>query len=436
MAAPALPQRAARPLRVGVIGGGWAGLAAAVEAVSRGHHVTLFEMAPRLGGRARALPDGVLDNGQHILIGAYRQTLEIMRRVGVDPAQVLQRLPLALVTPDGRGLRLPPGPPLATFGWAVMRRPGWSLRERLGLLGASLRWAAMRFTCPADWSVATLCESLSPRVRAELIDPLCVAALNTPADRASATVFLCVLKDALFGGAGAADLLLPRRPLSALLPEPAGDWLRRHGATLRVASRVQAVSREGHTWLVQDERFDAVVLAASATEASRLAQPLAPQWAAQTAALQYEPIVTVYLESAGSRLPLPMLQLHESDTAPAQFLFDHGALGGTPGRFAAVVSGAAPWTARGLQATGEAVQAQLLRDFPADIWRTPPSVKRVVAERRATFACTPSLQRPPVQVAPGLWAAGDYVQGPYPATLEGAVRAGIAAVHALENAPS
>jgi squalene-associated FAD-dependent desaturase len=378
----------------------------------------------------------VLDNGQHILIGAYRQTLALMRRVGVDPEQVLQRLPLALVTPDGRGLRLPPGPPLTTFGWAVLRREGWSLGERLGLLGASLRWAAMRFRCPADWSVARLCEALSPRVRAELIDPLCVAALNTPADRASATVFLRVLRDALFGGAGAADLLLPRRPLSALLPDPAGAWLRRQGATLRVARRVQSLIRDGSAWQVQGERFDAVVLATSAAEASRLAQPLAPQWATQTAALQYEPIVTVYLESAGSRLALPMLQLHESATAPAQFLFDHGALGGAPGSFAAVVSGAAPWTERGLQATGEAVRAQLQRDFPAGTWRQPLSVRRVVAERRATFACTPALRRPAARIAPGLWAAGDYVQGPYPATLEGAVRAGIAAVQALEKAPA
>ncbi len=436
MAAPAPSHATARrPLDVGVVGGGWAGLAAAVEAVSRGHRVTLFEMAPRLGGRARALPDGVLDNGQHILIGAYRQTLALMRRVGVDPAQVLQRLPLALVTPDGLGLRLPPGPPLATFGWAVMRRQGWTLGERVALLGASLRWAGRRFRCPADWSVARLCEALSPRVRAELIDPLCVAALNTPADRASATVFLRVLQDALFGGAGAADLLLPRRPLSALLPDPAGAWLRRQGATLRVARRVHSLVHDGLAWQVQGERFDAVVLATSAAEASRLAQPLAPQWALQTAALQYEPIVTVYLESAGSRLALPMLQLHESDTAPAQFLFDHGALGGAPGSFAAVVSGAAPWTERGLQATGEAVRAQLQRDFPAGTWRQPLRVRRVVAERRATFACTPALRRPAARIAPGLWAAGDYVQGPYPATLEGAVRAGIAAAQALEKTP-
>ena len=434
MAATPQLRASARPLDVGVIGGGWAGIAAAVEAVARGHRVTLFEMAPHLGGRARALPDGVLDNGQHILIGAYRQTLSLMRRVGVDPEQVLQRLPLTLVTPDGRGLRLPPGPPLATFGWAVLRRQGWSAGERLRLLATTLGWVAMGFRCPPSWSVARLCAALPPRVRVDLIDPLCVAALNTPAERASATVFLRVLRDALFGGQGAADLLLPRRPLSALLPEPAGDWLCRQGATLRLGTRVQALTREDDAWHVQGQRFDALVLAASATEATRLARPLAPDWAACTAALRYEPIVTVYLESAGSRLALPMVQLNESDSAPAQFLFDHGALSGMPGCFAAVISGAAPWTERGLQATGEAVRMQLQHDFPADTWCEPLRVKRVVAERRATFACTPTLQRPLARIAPGLWAAGDYVQGPYPATLEGAVLAGVAAAQALDGA--
>lgn len=432
MAAGEQPAPAQRS--VAVVGGGWAGIAAAVEATTRGKVVTLFEMAPQLGGRARTLPDGELDNGQHILIGAYRETLALMRRVGVTPEAVLCRGPLALVAPDGRGLRLPPGPPLATFGWAVLRRAGWGLGEKLGLLAACGRWAAGRFACPPQWSVAQLCAGLSPRVRAELIEPLCVAALNTPAAQASATVFLRVLRDALFGGRGAADLLLPARPLSQLLPDPAARWLREHGATLALSSRVQALQPEAGGWRVQGQRFDAVVLAASAAQAAKLAEPLAPGWAAGAAALDHEPIVTVYLRSPGTRLAQPMVQLQESPAAPAQFLFDHGALGGTPGLFAAVVSGARPWTQRGLAATSQAVQAQLLAAFPPGTWGDRPQVLRVVAERRATFACTPELRRPPARIAPGLWAAGDYVDGPYPATLEGAVRSGRAAAQALADA--
>jgi len=93
-----------------------------------------------------------------------------------------------------------------------------------------------------------------------------------------------------------------------------------------------------------------------------------------------------------------------------------------------VISGAAPWVARGLEATGAAVLAQAQA---ALAWRSPPTLLRCLAEKRATFACTPGLQRPGTAVAPGLWAAGDYVDGPYPATLEGAVRSGRAAAQAV-----
>ena len=102
------PRRLAQGMRIAVIGGGWAGLAAAVRAVQLGHRVTLLEMASTLGGRARTVAQrGVRhDNGQHILIGAYTHTLDLMRAVGVDPAAALDRSPLCLMEPDGRGLAL------------------------------------------------------------------------------------------------------------------------------------------------------------------------------------------------------------------------------------------------------------------------------------------------------------------------------------------
>ena len=104
---------------------------------------------------------------------------------------------------------------------------------------------------------------------------------------------------------------------------------------------------------------------------------------------------------------------------PAQFVFDHGALGGVAGRFVFVISGARRWVERGLAATAAAVQAQARPLLPASA-----VVEHTLAEKRATFRCVPGLARPPATVAPGLYAAGDYVDGPYPATLEGAVRAG------------
>jgi hypothetical protein len=265
-----------------------------------------------------------------------------------------------------------------------------------------------------------------------MIDPLCVAALNTPAPEASAAVFLRVLRDALFSGAGSADLLLPRQTLSQLLPGPASAWLEARGAALHLGSRVDALHRVGGGWEVQGADFDAVVLACSAGEAARLAAPHHAAWAARAAAFVYEPIITVYVVSEGTRLAQPMMALLEGPQAPAQFVFDHGALGCTPGVFAFVVSGARAWVDAGLVATGQAVLRQAQQDFPPGTWSTKPRVLRALSDKRATFRCVPHLDRPEQVIAPRLLAAGDYVAGPYPATLEGAVRSGEAAIGLLD----
>ncbi|MGY4829409.1 hydroxysqualene dehydroxylase HpnE [Sphaerotilaceae bacterium SBD11-9] len=428
----------ARPLmaharRVAVVGGGWAGLAAAVEATRRGHHVTVYEMAPQLGGRARQVDFGdglVLDNGQHILIGAYTQTLSLMRLVGVDIDRALLRTPLRVTYPDGAGLQLQHGSPIAAFAVAVLSYPGWRWRDKQALLVASTRWALRGFRCAPTLTVAQLTARLPLAVRGELLDPLCVAALNTPASQASAAVFLRVLKDALFSGPGSADLLLPRQRLSDLLPTPAGRWLASAGATVHVSTRADRLERLPDGWRVNGEPADAVVLACTASEAARLTAPHAPEWSAQAGALRYEPIVTIYAHSAGARLPQPMMALHSDERAPAQFAFDLGAISGADGTLALVVSGAASWVARGLEATTAAALAQAQQAFGPHL-RGPLTALRSTTEKRATFLCTPSLSRPAGKVLPGLHAAGDYVDGPYPATLEGAVRSGFAAAAAI-----
>jgi hydroxysqualene dehydroxylase len=413
-----------------VVGGGWAGIAAAMQGVLHGWSVTLIEMAPQLGGRARHVdhPELAIDNGQHILIGAYTETLRLMRVAGADPAQLFERRPLELVYPDGSGLRLPPGPPVVSFARGILGAPGWPWRDRLALARAALSWFIGRFRCDPALTVAALARDLPPRVLTDLIEPLCVAALNTPARRASAGLFLRVVRDALFSGPGSADLLLPRRSLSELLPDPAARWLQAAGAQVVTGRRVAQLRPGTDGWLVDGQHFDAVVLACNAPEAARLARETAPDWASRAASFEYEPIVTVYLRSLGSRLDRPMTALRSNAEAPAQFVFDHGALGGSPGLFAAVTSGASDWVAAGLPAAGEATRQQLLAAFPAGTWVQPLTVLRILSEKRATFSCTPGLMRPGAQVAPGLTAAGDYVDGPYPATLEGAVRSGVAAV--------
>jgi hypothetical protein len=326
---------------------------------------------------------------------------------------------------------LPAGNPILAFARGVLAARHWALGTRLALLSTATGWMARRFRCAPSLTVGELARGLPREVLDDLIEPLCVAALNTPARAASANVFLRVLQDGLFSGPGSADLLLPRAPLSELLPQPAQGWLSRRGAELRLGERVQSLSRQGHAWHVNGVEFDAVVLACSANEAARLAAPSAPGWAALGGALRYEPIVTVYLQCPGAKLGRPMVALRDGPDAPAQFAFDLGELSHAPGRFAFVCSGASAWVARGLDACAQACVSQARTAFPEGTWPVLPTIDRTFAEKRATFACTPALQRPPMCVAERLLAAGDYVDGPYPATLEGAVRSGIAAVQAL-----
>jgi hydroxysqualene dehydroxylase len=435
-------------MKVAVIGAGWAGLAAAVHARQAGHEVTVFEMAGQLGGRARTvhLPDGAhVDNGQHILIGAYTHTLSLMETLGVDLAASFDRRPLAMVNPQGQGLRLKQGHPVWSFLRAVWSNADWTAAERWALCAIAARWRLSGFRCAPQQTVEDLTRDLPATLREDFIDPLCVAALNTPAGEASGVVFLKVLQDALLSGPGASDLLLPRKGLGALLPEPAQRWLLANGAHVHTHQRVHRLravpTNEAATkWEVVVSNtadgagiYDHVVLACTAPEASRLTSEINADWSACAAALRYEPIITVTLYCRGTRLPEPMLSLSSDATEqPAQFVFDLGQLGGTNGALSFVISGAAPWVERGMAATEAAVlqQAQsALKSFLA----ATPTLKHSLTEKRATFRCTPDLQRPRASIAQGLWAAADYVQGPYPATLEGAVRSALDVIRGLNS---
>ena len=431
---------------IAVVGAGWAGLAAAVQATQAGHRVTVLEATRTLGGRARAVaahlpgpatdaPGLVLDNGQHILIGAYRDTLALMRTVGVDPQTALLRLPLQLQQVDGNGLRLPDWPRPWNLLAGIVSARGWTWRDKLSLLRAASRWQRLGFTCDATLTVEALCHALSPRLRQTLIEPLCVSALNTPAHLASAQVFLRVMKDALMGPRGSSDLLLPRTDLSALMPQAAAQWLQAHGSAVELGVRVQALQTHGDQWAVhasgqtEPRRFDAVVLATPSTVAAQLARDGAASvpaawrvhldaWAQAAQALPFEAITTVYTSHPQARLNQPMLALHSDAVSPAQFVFDRGQLGGPPGLMAWVISAS--------QGERAHLQAQVLQQAQALLGLTLQVVQTVV-EKRATFACTPGLRRPGLTLAPGLVACGDYIDGPYPATLEGAVRSGQAA---------
>jgi len=437
-------------MNIAIIGAGWAGMAAAIAAVQAGHQATVFEAARTLGGRARTLdamaPDGTplpLDNGQHILIGAYTESLRLMRLVGVDIDAALLRLPLVLRFPDGSGLRLPDLPPPWDAALGIARARGWRWGERLALLRVAQAWQRAGFACEPGETVAGLCAQLPQRLLDGFIDPLCVAALNTPAQEACGQVFLRVLQDSLFSGPGGSNLLLPRVDLGALFPEPAARWLQGQGASVRTGQRVQtlAAPAPGQPWQVDGEPFDAVLLAIPSTEAARLVSQCAQSapyaltvqmcdWAASAQALRFEAITTVYAQGSphadGSLLAEPMLALPGSAEHPAQFAFDRGQLGGPPGLLALVASASRDERAQ--------TERKVLEQARRQLGLAGLRAVQTVVEKRATFACTPGLQRPGAPIAPGLWACGDYIAGPYPATLEGAVRSGTAAASAATTA--
>jgi squalene-associated FAD-dependent desaturase len=459
-------------MKVAIVGAGWAGMAAAVTAAERQMEVTVFEASRTLGGRARALvtqrPDGApltLDNGQHILIGAYTQSLALMERVGLPLNDALWAMPLSLPYPDGRGLQTPrwaaswPAPLDALAAIATAR--GWLWSERLALVRTSLAWRATGFRCPPSQTVSELCASLPLRVMGELIEPLCVSALNTPASQSSAQVFLRVMRDALFGtGHGrmaASNLLLPRVDLSTAFPETARHWLSEHhprSVQVLAGTRVMALQRATNGWDLQvehqgalrEERFDQVIWATAAVPASQAMQRAAEtsqtgagsdgaarqlhEWAAMAESLRFTAITTVYAWAEGARLSSPMLALRaepDAHAAPAQFVFDRGQLQpqdtGAQGVLAFVVSAS--------EGNRDDLQARVLQQAARQLDLHALQPVQTVVEKRATFACTPELQRPSMFIAPLLWAAGDYVDGPYPATLEGTVRSGIAAAQAL-----
>ncbi|MGE5385572.1 MAG: hydroxysqualene dehydroxylase HpnE [Betaproteobacteria bacterium] len=400
-----------RLMRIAVIGGGWAGIAAAVELTSTGQSVTLFEAGRQLGGRARGVDlDGRrLDNGQHILLGAYRETLALMRRVGADPDQLLHRLPLQVRDNSGFQMRLPKLPPPFNLAWGLLAAHGVGWREKI----ATARWMnqlkANGFRLDNDRTVAEWLDAAGQTgaLRRHLWAPLCLAALNTPLERASAQLFANTLRDSLGSSQREdTDLLLARVDLGRILPEPAAAWLREHGAELRTSHRVRQIERHPESISVDGEAFDAVIFAT------------APQHAAPLTGLDfefaYEPIGTVYLAYPPHvSLPFP---LYGQQGGIGQWVIDRG-----EGVLACILSGHGNWEAL----TDDELASTLTRELAipaAPLWHS------VVREKRATFSSRPNLPRPGMKTPhPRLWLAGDYTYQDYPATLEGAVRSGLEA---------
>lgn len=419
-------------MSVAVIGGGYAGMAAAMMLANAGVPVTVYEAGRELGGRARrVVVNGVaLDNGLHILVGAYRETLRLVSALHPNPSRALTRLPLDWHIYGRFRLKAAwlPAPLHLAAGLVTAQGAPW--RERIAAARFMHAMRARRFRLESDMTVTELLAThrQGDSFMRYLWAPLCIAALNTPPAIASAQVFLNVLRDGLDAGPTAGEMLLARCDLSALLPGPAAEHVLHHGGEVLTSHTVEALHTDGACIVVRsrdEERpHTHVICAVSPHRAAGLLPAIASMndTAAKLERFRYQPIYSVYLQFAAPvRLPAPMLGLD----GIAQWVFDREAVCGQIGLLGAVISAEGPHQRMTQDELAHAVRDQIAAQFGA---LPPLSWHRVIAEKRATFECSVGLERPSTRTAlPNLHLAGDYTQSEYPATLEAAVRSGIAA---------
>lgn len=397
--------------RVAVVGAGYAGMAAAVTLAEKKIPVTVFESGPVPGGRARRINSqgNELDNGQHVLVGAYGELLRLMRTVGV-PQNAILRVPLELRYADRftfRALWLPS--PFDLLGGLLLAR-GLPIAERFG---AVRFMAAVRSGLEGDLPVAELLRrhGQDGAIGHYLWRPLCVSALNTPVEIASSRAFVVVLRDALLGGQGASDLVIPRVDLSKLFPDPAAEFVTRNGGEVRLRSPIENLEE-------LKKQFDAIIVAVGPHQLKTLRPGIADDFT-------YQPIYTCYLQyGEKAKLGFPMIGLAGG---LVQWVFDRGQLLGEKGRYACVISAQGDHQ----QMSQDELAATCHRELAENgLINEEPLWTRVIAEKRATITCGVGVSKPAMEQN-GVYLAGDYVDPDYPPTLEAAVRSGVRAASAL-----
>lgn len=440
-----------------VVGGGFAGLAAATALAEGGGRVVLLEARPHLGGRARSWVDPdtghVVDNGQHLFMGCYAETLRLLDRIGARDRLVLQpRLRVPFLDRGGRVsvLRLPPLPAPWNLAAGLLRLPGLPFRERLALLRVGREVArrtragappaaleALDDRCVSEW-LAGLGQSSEASRR--LWHPIAVAALNEEPERASAACFLAVLRDAFHRGSAGSRLGIARVGLSDLYVEPSLHYLRARGSETRARCQVRRLlverGRCAGVLLPDGSRLGAGAIVAAVPPAELLEMLPAgvaadPAFAA-AARLETSPVVSVYLWFGSPVTDLPLAGLIGGTW---QWLFNRrafaGASGGAHG-VTLVCSAARPLLDR--------PREQLVRLALDDLHAFVPATRRaalrhamVIKEKRATISPARGALalRPPSRTSyRGLHLAGDWVTTGLPPTVEGAVLSGHACARA------
>jgi squalene-associated FAD-dependent desaturase len=393
-------------VRAVVVGGGLAGLAAALDLVDAGHEVTVLEARPTLGGAVQTLPEREgdpeppPDNGQHIALGCFEEYLRFLGRVGEGGSYRRTRLELPVIGEAGATAAIEPRP------GSLLRYGHLGLRDRLRI---PLVLARLRFAQPRrDETFGALLRRLgaSDKAVARFWDVFVRPALNLRSDEADAGAGLFTVRTALLGPRASSDLILPIRPLGRMHGDAAGKALEAAGATVRTDSRVATLD---------DLEADAVVLAVPPRESSRLLGEPEPE-------LEDSPIVSIHLWFDRQILPTPLAALLDSD---AHWVFDRGGLTGRSperGQYLTVVSSGVPelLDVRGRELV-ERIAGQLTDRLGAAglLW------SRVSREPYATIALRPGVQRPGVATSrPNVARAGTWTDTGWPATMESAVRSG------------
>lgn len=443
-----------------IAGGGWAGLAAAVELIRYNIPVTVLESAKQIGGRARRIPfhhntsqagaaashphSISVDNGQHMLIGAYESTLSLLRTINVKEETVFKRINLSLNVLCGPNnivsLKTPNLPAPLHLAWGLVTADGLSVSERLSALMFCRRLAKQDFTVSEDESCASLFarHRQSQKVIQTLWEPLILGGLNTPVEYASAEVFLRMLREVFAHTRHDSNLLLTQRDLSTVFPDPAMDFIERQGGSVQLGQRVKEIhvnheSIAGVTLEDKSLKAQHVILATPYHVTAKLCQANPPTAALGTtlAQLQSNPIVTVYLQYPET------ITLHHDMigmvNTVSQWVFDRR-IYGQAGLMAVVISGPGEHMNLTNEQLIQTVSGELAQHFPD--WPQPRHAM-VVREKRATFHCEVNINkiRPPNKTSVrGLWLAGDYTNTGLPGTLEGAVRSGVRAARGVIKA--